>query len=325
MIRFVLVCCTVSVAGVLRGESLSFDFDGGLGQHFDIVNDSGLWNFDTAGTSMRIHKPADDGSTLPTGFVRGKVRSRFTIDGDFSVTVDFAHNDFPISANQFGLNESILAVVSESDGLFEILRFNIGDGREFIETFTVPPEIPGFVVADERSDISQGRYRLMRADGTISGWYALDGVSDFQPLGSLEPFLGPVFVELTATQGTNRPDTLRSMTAMDIGFDNLVIDADAITVMPPIWGDTNNDGMVSLQDLNNIRNHFGDGVLDGPPVFGEAYPFDGIVDIVDLNFVLNRFGTTAFSPVTEPWGLAMLLTGGVVVFLFRRPTGRPAY
>ena len=162
--------------------------------------------------------------------------------------------------------------------------------------------------------MSEGRYQLTRTGDTIAGSYALTGENDFQPLGTLDMFLGPIFVELKVTQGRNRFDVPRSTTAMDIGFDNLVIEADTITAVPPIWGDTNNDGVVDLQDLNNVRNNFGVGVIDGPPILGEAYPFDGIVDLVDLNLVRNRFGTRAFSAVPEPCTLAIMLSA----LMFRR-------
>jgi hypothetical protein len=60
-----------------------------------------------------------------------------------------------------------------------------------------------------------------------------------------------------------------------------------------IAGDTNGDGVVDAEDLDNVRNHFGaigpgDGTLDG-----DAYPFDGIVNIDDLNAVRNNFGAGA--------------------------------
>jgi len=59
-------------------------------------------------------------------------------------------------------------------------------------------------------------------------------------------------------------------------------------------GDTNGDGLVDLEDLNNVRNHFGGTGL------GDTNA-DGIVDLEDLNAVRNNFGTTSGSTaVPEP-------------------------
>jgi hypothetical protein len=56
-------------------------------------------------------------------------------------------------------------------------------------------------------------------------------------------------------------------------------------------GDTNNDGIVDLDDLNNVRNNFGG--TEG----GDTFPFDGVVDLDDLNAVRNNFGAGQ-SPVS---------------------------
>ena len=79
-------------------------------------------------------------------------------------------------------------------------------------------------------------------------------------------------------------------------------------------GDTNGDRRIDLEDLNNVRNHFGEGEILGPPIFGEAFPFDGIVDIGDLNRVRNNFGTSAAIP--EPTALVTFLLSALV-FPFR--------
>lgn len=57
-------------------------------------------------------------------------------------------------------------------------------------------------------------------------------------------------------------------------------------------GDTNDDGVVDLADLNNVRNHFGE---SGENVLGDA-DGNGVVDLADLNAVRNNFGATAPAP-----------------------------
>lgn len=76
-----------------------------------------------------------------------------------------------------------------------------------------------------------------------------------------------------------------------------------------IPGDTNVDGVVDLVDLNNVRNHFGEGVIEGPPIFGEAHPYDGRIDLGDLDLVRNYFGTARPQPIPEPSSLTLLAAG----------------
>jgi len=54
----------------------------------------------------------------------------------------------------------------------------------------------------------------------------------------------------------------------------------------PLPGDTNGDGRVDVDDLNAVRNHFGQA---GPGIPGDTNG-DGRVDIDDLNAVRNHFG-----------------------------------
>lgn len=51
------------------------------------------------------------------------------------------------------------------------------------------------------------------------------------------------------------------------------------------WGDTNGDGAMNLDDLNNVRNNFGSSGL-------EDTDGDDDVDLDDLNNVRNNFGAS---------------------------------
>lgn len=71
----------------------------------------------------------------------------------------------------------------------------------------------------------------------------------------------------------------------------------------PEPGDTNADGEVDIEDLNNVRNNFGGSGL------GDTNG-DGTIDIIDLNNVRNFFGMTATgAAVPEPSALALALLG----------------
>lgn len=84
-------------------------------------------------------------------------------------------------------------------------------------------------------------------------------------------------------------------------------------------GDTNGDGNVDLNDLNNVRNNFGTaGPVGSTP--GDAFPFDGNVDLDDLNGVRNNFGTISggAAAVPEPGTLALALCMGIGALAFFR-------
>jgi len=71
-------------------------------------------------------------------------------------------------------------------------------------------------------------------------------------------------------------------------------------------GDADRDGDVDIDDLNNVRNHFGALGPDDGSLPGDAYPFDGQVDIDDLNAVRNNFGGGS-AAVPEPGAMAIAL------------------
>lgn len=96
----------------------------------------------------------------------------------------------------------------------------------------------------------------------------------------------------------------RSQTSTDLSFDfslrGTVTSLPAtvtINVLPGLTGDTNGDGLVNIDDLNNVRNNFGQ---TGPAVLGDVNG-DGRVDIDDLNDVRNNFGAPLAVPVAAAY------------------------
>lgn len=85
----------------------------------------------------------------------------------------------------------------------------------------------------------------------------------------------------------------------------------------PLPGDTDDDGDVDLDDLNNVRNHFGE---SGDPVVGDTLPFDGVVNLDDLNNVRNSFGQVVpiAQPVPEPATFALVCVAILVTSSTRR-------
>jgi hypothetical protein len=93
-----------------------------------------------------------------------------------------------------------------------------------------------------------------------------------------------------------------------------------LVVSPGLTGDTDKDGDVDLDDLNNVRNHFDE---TGENILGDTAPYDGVVDLNDLNRVHDNFGETIEFPgsltnVPEPSTLGMLAVIAMAGTLLRR-------
>lgn len=102
-------------------------------------------------------------------------------------------------------------------------------------------------------------------------------------------------IELSA-EGTHVTDGLIT----GAGVFTFLVGSETSIGEPDIPGDTDGDDDVDLDDLNNVRNHFGE---SGDPAPGDTSPFDGQVNLDDLNNVRNNFG--AASPVPEASGIAL--------------------
>jgi len=111
---------------------------------------------------------------------------------------------------------------------------------------------------------------------------------------------------------------LNSTAVPDQDFFDVGADLVVMRVLP---ADTNNDGLINIDDLNNVRNNFGEtGNADGK-LLGDAVPWDGVVDIDDLNVVRNKFGAGA-TPVPEPSGSVIALLGILTILADRRNRSR---
>ncbi len=87
-----------------------------------------------------------------------------------------------------------------------------------------------------------------------------------------------------------------------------------IDLRAPVPGDTNNDRLVNVVDLNNVRNNFGAASVD---ILGDTNN-DDKVDIADLNAVRNNFGSGTASPVPEPASVALALVGAIATLVRAR-------
>jgi len=217
------------------------------------------------------------------------------VDGE---TIFFLVGEFP--GEEVHRDSYVLALSDPGD---------IAHARRLIDE---GPRIDGAIVLAEISPGADGVNRDHRAAGAPPwSWHISRflGFADF----TIEILDGwPGFVEQDV------PGWMAN-TGGQIGFWSYTV----VEELTPVPGDTNWDRRVNLDDLNNVRNHFGagDGTdLSGIP--GDAVPWDGLVNIDDLNAVRNRFGAgpDARHSVPEPGGLGATLLGGLLLLgRYRRP------
>ena len=170
---------------------------------------------------LQISKPADNDTTTLQSVVQGEVVSRFTLAGDFTITVDFNLLNFPVPSS--GETFSALSVDS-AFGYFNVVRCN----GVYNETSCM---LDGHVALSNVSfdTATVGTYKIQRQGDTISG-FINDG-SGFVLLGQVtDPnLLAPISgIELLAAE-TPSP---RFQDAIDVRYDNFTVTADSITNAP---------------------------------------------------------------------------------------------
>lgn len=141
----------------------------------------------------------------------------------------------------------------------------------------------------------------------VGGVASLRSVVRFEFIDGFTPSPGQLFQMVAAGDGVNSQFALYDFTGISDQLQLSAVVADGVLSFldAPLIGDTNHDGTVGLNDLNNVRNNFG---LEGAPMLGDTN-LDGRVDLQDLNNVRNNFGTSALQAVPEPagWQLAGML------------------
>lgn len=225
-----LAAWTLLSAAGAGATTLTYDFNAGLGPEFESFSTDGLFAVDTSGQNVRISKPADNLALRqnPNEFISGGVRLNLALGGDFVVTVDFTLHDFPATPGASQLNESVLAASSISDpgAAISILRFRVGS-QNLIELFAAPPGLP-FGIAPATAN--SGRYRLERSGSDITASYAIGSSATFIPVATASNVTDPYRFVLAAVQGANSGP--RSSTALDISFDNLIVEAEFLVETP---------------------------------------------------------------------------------------------
>jgi len=313
-----LIAGMMAFASAAQATEHVYDFANGPGPDFTVLNDGSLWSVGTTGPNVSIAKPADDLSVLPQAFTFGGFKSNFSVDGDFTITVDF---QLPILnrdlSNSETLNESILAALTTNDQqLFEVLRYVQGnDTSELLEASAsgVGPIGPQAAPA---SIINDGRYRLTRVNGLMSAYYAETGSDAFTLIGTTSGFTGPMYLKVAAVEGSNLSNSNRAANAMSVSYDNLIVDADVFSTLvtqtpPPFvmkWG-SSGTGNGQFHETSGIA-------VDAA---GDVYVTDRGLNRVQKFSSYGGYITQWGSPGTGPgqfqypWGVAVDRVGNVYV------------
>jgi len=154
-----------------------------------------------------------------------------------------------------------------------VLTVNTATGEGVLtndSTFNI--DLLGYLVSSDSGSLAPGTWNSL-ADQGQAGWDeanpSANHLSELNPLGSLSMSGG------SSVNLGNLFDTA--------GNADLSLDFFYETAGGPL-GDTNGDGVVNIDDLNNVRNFFG---TNNP---GGDTNGDGVVNIDDLNNVRNNFG-----------------------------------
>ncbi len=272
----------LAVCGSSPATTITFDFDSGIDlASFSVFNVGELFTISTEGQDLRISKPEDDGTVLPLDFLLGGIQSTFTIDGDFSVTVDITLHDFPPTDGPCcPVNEALLRVVSEDESmLFQIYRIRIVDNVNELAVW-----LGGVgVIGGQPSTLVSGRFRITRVGTTVTAWFS-EANGAFMALGSVSGWEGPFRVQPFVAQGKSVSGISRSTTSLDISFDNLVIEADQINM--PCTTDIDGDNIVGISDFLLVLAQWG----PCPPDCFADVDGDGEVGILDFLQVLADWG-----------------------------------
>ncbi len=238
MKRTWLVGFTVSAICAVAGatDTVSDNFDSGISpvlwERYVSPTAYDPWTVaapDAEGRLM-VSKPADPGALDQT--IRGGVRSRLVLIGDFTVSVDFELVDYPHPG--LGYNEAFLQVNAEN-GIdhFGVLKFSIRRGDqafdEAFEGWSVPPALPTVQLEDAARS---GRFQLERQANTMLAF--VDIGAGMVPLGSYSDpaFGGPMTVQLYAAQVVRPATGSRPFSALDVRYDNFYAEAEAIVPEP---------------------------------------------------------------------------------------------
>jgi hypothetical protein len=236
----VVACVVVALAGSsVQADSLFDVFDTGLNlNRWQMVQTDAMgapWSItapDGQGR-LRISKPADNDTSTLQSYLECDVVSRFTLEGDFTIIVDFSLFDFATPGDG-GLVSSRLWVYFP-DGFFIVCRHNRNNegSYQYAQAGSVFGGNDVVLSAAVFDGTMVGRYKITRQGNTVSGF--IDDGSGFVLLGQASDprFLGTASdITLAATDYPDEWQRPRPTYAIDVRYDNFMVTADTIVPEP---------------------------------------------------------------------------------------------
>lgn len=172
--------------------------------------------------------------------------------------------------------------------------------------FDTHATLHGQLYASSSTNSPQPNVNLNVGDSTVTSYDTHQTATLQTAVGSYVTLNDKFWIDMSANSNTLSPVFTQSYAfdaATTARIDMLtpgasyVADSQSFSYFP---GDTNDDGLVDLTDLNNVLNNFGSTVVGNP---GDD-DSNGVVDLSDLNNVLNHFGANhtagTLSAVPEP-------------------------
>ncbi|MDZ4783779.1 MAG: PEP-CTERM sorting domain-containing protein [Planctomycetia bacterium] len=230
------------------------------------------------------------------GFDARQEAFRWTVDGGMVGLGFLPAHDFSVANNVSADGAVVVGVSGQLLVQNQAFRWSMNDGMVGLNHLpTVASSTAENVSAS--GEVVVGSYTDEGSESRACFWFA-NQMFDLQSF-----LLDKDAANLTGWKLTSAEDVSadgRTLTGLGINPDG---GYEAwLAILPPLQlpGDTNGDGEVNIEDLNNVRNNFGGsglGDTDG----------EGSVTIEDLNAVRNAFGAGSATTVPEP--AAGLLAG----------------
>jgi hypothetical protein len=204
--------------------------------------------------------------------------------GDPAVSLGNAYSFTPAKLGDTG-NDVTFEYTGPNGGVFDGLVEYIGRENNLVLTVNTATG-EGVLTNDSTFNISLLGYSIQSASGSLEpgAWNSLSdqgqaGWDEANPSANALSELNPNDALALAGGGSvNLGNLFDTAGSQDLSLD-FFFESSAGPV-----GDTNGDGMVNIDDLNNVRNFFG---TNNP---GGDTNGDGTVNIDDLNNVRNNFG-----------------------------------
>jgi hypothetical protein len=213
-IAVLLVGVFLAGAGPAAAITVNFDFSDGLGQNFEFLQaNATTFTLNTSNDNLNIISPGTSGNY---GVKAGYVLSKFTIQGDFDLRVDYDES----SPYQNLTNQQQQEMhINAAGWFFYVVRQNYGGNDLHIWDGAEHGNTPA-------SDTS-GKMRITRVGSTVSGYYSSGG-DTYNLLYAHDYGTQDVTLSLWLQNNWNGDSSLNA------AFDNLSITAGGLNGYVPV-------------------------------------------------------------------------------------------